>query len=313
MPGGNPPRIGVPRTWVRASSLLALALWATVALAACRGPAGSVTIVATTVQIAALAREVVRGTAVQVTSIVPEGVDPHEYGPSPDAVKRLGGARVVLRHGLGLDAFLDQVIANSGQRQVVIVTAGAKVREVAGENGKREADPHVWHDPANVTVMVEGIVTALGAAYPDRADTFRASGAAYQAKLDRVDAEIRQIVQGIPEANRKVVTDHDALGYFFDRYGITSVGAVIPAVSAQGDTSARAIARLRDTIQREGVRAILASQSVDPKVARELAKDTGVKIVTGLYGDSLGKPGSGQETVDGMLLFNARKIAGALK
>lgn len=303
----------IPHTPFRAMALLASSVVAAGALVACASAGERGDVLATTAPIAALAREVVRGTPLRVASIVPSGVDPHDYGPSPDDVKRVSVAKVVLRNGLGLDVFLDRAIENSGQRNVVTVTAGVQVREVVGEGGKREADPHVWHDVVNAKVMVDNIVNALGVAYPDFADTFRTNGAAYAAKLEDADAEVRRIIEAIPAAKRKIVTDHDAFGYFIERYGLTFVGAVIPSVSSQGDASAKEIARLQDTVGREGVRAIFSEQSVDPKVAREIAKDTGVRIVSDLHGDSLGRPGSGADTVDGMLLFNARKIAEALR
>jgi zinc/manganese transport system substrate-binding protein len=185
-----------------------------------------------------------------------------------------------------------------------------------GEGGHEhgDEDPHVWHDPLNDKIMVDNIVAALSEAFPDDAATFRANGDAYKAKLDATDAEIRALIEAIPAANRKIVTNHDAFGYFFARYGLEFVGAVIPGVdTTSGEASAQQIAALQDTIEREGVRAIFSEETVDPKVARELANDTGVTIVDDLYGDSLGEPGSGAETIDGMLLANATKIADALK
>ncbi len=281
-------------------------------VAACSA-AGRVEVVTTTVQVAALAREVTKGTPVQVLSLVGPGVDPHEYEVSPGDVQQVGAAKLVLRSGIGLDAFLDRALTSSGQKRVATVTEGIKLRQIRTEQGKTEDDPHVWHDPANDRVMVENIVKALGATFPEQAATFQKNGSTYAAKLDATDAQIRQIIGAIPAANRKMVTDHDAFGYFLDRYGLPFVGAVIPNVSTQGDTSAKQIAELQDTVKREGVKAIFSEESVDPRIAREIAKDTNVQIVADLYGDSLGKPGSGQETVDGMLLYNARRIAEALK
>ena len=133
------------------------------------------------------------------------------------------------------------------------------------------------------------------------------------AALSRVDAEIRKLIAEIPAENRKMVTNHDAFGYFIERYGLTFVGAVIPSSNKDAQASAKELAELQDLIKRENVKVIFAEEEVDPKVARELAKDTNVTIVEGLFADSLGKKGSGADTIDGMLLFNARKIAEALK
>ncbi|MCA9822889.1 MAG: zinc ABC transporter substrate-binding protein, partial [Dehalococcoidia bacterium] len=132
-------------------------------------------------------------------------------------------------------------------------------------------------------------------------------------RLDAADAEIRALISEIPDKNRKVVTNHDALGYLLDRYGLVFVGAVIPALTTSSEPSAKDLVELADVIKKEGVKAIFAESSVDPKVAEQLAKDTGVKIVEGLYADSLGPAGSGADTIEGMLLANAEKIVEALR
>jgi ABC-type Zn uptake system ZnuABC Zn-binding protein ZnuA len=171
----------------------------------------------------------------------------------------------------------------------------------------------VWHNPQNAKVMVENIAAALTAADPENMALFAANADSYKAKLDATDAEVRQLIDQIPAANRKVVTNHDAFGYFFDYYGLEFVGAVIPTSNKDAQSSAKDLAALQDLIKSEGVKAIFAEEEIDPKVARELAVDSGVQAVEGLYADSLGEPGSGAETIDGMLLFNAKKIAEALK
>jgi ABC-type Zn uptake system ZnuABC Zn-binding protein ZnuA len=148
----------------------------------------------------------------------------------------------------------------------------------------------------------------------DRADpahkpTYDANAAAYKKRLDAAAAQVRAILAEIPPANRKLVTNHDAFGYFAQAFGLKIIGAVIPSVSTQAEPSAGEVARLLETIKREKVKAIFAESSVNPKLATTLAKEAGVKIVDDLYGDSLGQPG----TFDGMWVVNARKIADALK
>jgi ABC-type Zn uptake system ZnuABC Zn-binding protein ZnuA len=276
-------------------------------------------VVATTTQIGALVREVA-GDRVDLTVLLAAGADAHDYEPSPKAVAQIKDAKVVLMNGIGLDEWLDDIVEGAEAERVVVVTAGITIRDSADAGGADgddhehdEGDPHVWHDPANVKVMVSNIVAALSEADPGQADAFKANGDAYMAKLDDVDAQIQSMMDAIPEANRKVVTSHDSLGYFLDRYGLELAGAIIPGFSKDSQPSAKELADLTGLIEREGVRAILAEEEVDPKVAQQLAADTGVKIVTGLYADSLGAPGSGAETVDGMLLSNATKIAEALR
>ena len=294
--------------------VLAIAL-ATVLLVACGGGDGSsggsgIRVVATTTQIGALTKAVA-GDKIQLSTLLRAGASAHDYEPDPSALKKINAARIVLKNGIGLDDWLDKSIKSAGGADsVVVVTTGVAVSKSAdGE----EDDPHVWHDPKNAKVMIDNIVKALGAADPANAALFRANGDAYNLKLDAADKEARSLIDSIPVANRKMVTNHDAFGYFLRAYGLTFVGAVIPSTSSEAQPSAKALAELQDLIKREGVKAIFAEEELDPKVARELSKDTGVKIIDNLYADSLGKPGSGAETVDGMIVSNARNIAEALK
>lgn len=282
-------------------------------LAACGegdgGPAdsGRLQVVATIAITGALA-ESVGAELIDLRVLVRSGVDPHEYELKSDDRKAISRADVILRNGLAIDAFLDKAIG--GQKdKTTTVTDGLTVRK--GEGGGD--DPHVWHDPENDKVMIEAIVTAFAAADPPNAAAYRANGDAAKARFDAADRQIRALIETIPAANRKMVTNHDAFGYFIERYGLTFVGAVIPSVTTQSEPSSKDIASLVGLIKKEGVKAIFSESSVDPKVAREIARDTNVRIVDDLYGDSLGEPGSGAETVDGMLLANARKIAEALQ
>lgn len=283
---------------------------------------GKPRVVATTIQVGALAREV-GGDRIALSVLIEQGVDPHDYELTAQDRRRVDEARIILRNGIGLDAFLDSVVDDGDNKdKVTTVTDGIEVR--AGEahqeeeNGAAdhrhdEGDPHVWQNIPNNKVMIDNIVEALARADPGNADTYRANGSAYQLVLDDADVEIRDIINTIPVANRKMVTNHDAFGYFIEEYGLEFVGAVIPATTTQAEPSAKDIAALVELIKSENVRAIFAESSVDPKVAEQISKDTGVKIIDDLYGDSLGEPGSGEETVHGMLLANAQKIAEALK
>lgn len=275
------------------------------------GGADSRLVVATTSQIGAIVREVV-GDTVELKVLIGPGVNPHDYEPSAQDIREVADSAVVLRNGAGLDNFLDGAIRGSGVERVVTVTEGIELRR-AGHDGEGDFDPHVWQDPTNAQVMVANVVEALVEAFPDDAATFRANGEAYSARLGEVDAEIRALIDTIPVANRKVVTAHDSLGYFLDRYGLEFVGAVIPSSTGGAETSAQELAALQNLIRATGVRAIFVESSVDPGVATQLAADTSITVVSDLYGDSLGAPGSGAETIDGMLLHNARRIAEALR
>jgi ABC-type Zn uptake system ZnuABC Zn-binding protein ZnuA len=266
-------------------------------------------VVATIAPVGALA-QAVAGDAVRLDVLVKAGVDPHEYEIKAADARTIANAQVILRIGLGVDAFLDKALKNS-KATPVTVTDGLTLRGAPEDpEGK---DAHVWHDPRNDIAMVDVILRALSAAAPEHAATFEANARRYQDRLRAVDLEVQAIIETIPATNRKMVTDHDAFWYFTERYGLTVIGTVIPGTSTGVEPSAAEIANLVQAIRREGVRAIFAESSVDPKVAKRVAEETNIRIVDDLYGDSLGPPGSGAETIEGMLLANARKIADALR
>jgi ABC-type Zn uptake system ZnuABC Zn-binding protein ZnuA len=284
-------------------------------MAACGGgdssPSGSKpSVVATTVQITALAHEV-GGDLIQLHGLVPAGADPHAFEPKASDLTAIEDADVILRHGMGLDDWLDDTLA-AGHHDATTVTDG--IAPLRGqEDGETVDDPHVWHDPDNDKIMVDNIAAALGVADPHNTQVYEQAAGAYKLKLDQTRAQVQAIIGEIPRENRKLVTNHDALGYFARAFGLTIVGAVIPSLSTESEPSAQDTAALIDLIQQEHVKAIFAESSVNPKLATTLANDAGVTIVDDLYGDSLGEPGSGADTLDGMLLSNAHKIADALK
>lgn len=288
--------------------------------AACGGDdngGDGVRVVATTTQIGALVREVA-GDRVQLTVLLAAGADAHDYEPSPQDSRTIRQADLVLKNGIGLDDWLDDVVKNSGTKaRVVVATEG--IEPIEGEahddhgHDHGEGDPHVWHDPENVKVMAKNIAEALADVDDVNAATYRANAEAYAKKLDDVDREIMALFAPIPPAQRKVVTNHESLNYFARRYQLEIIGAIVPGTAKEAQPSAQDLAKLTDLIRSEGVKAVLAEAEIDPKVAEQLAKDTGVRVVTGVYADSLGPAGSGADTIDGMLLHNARLIAEALK
>jgi ABC-type Zn uptake system ZnuABC Zn-binding protein ZnuA len=302
---------------MRLAALLAL-LTAVALLAACRegspGAPGRLRVVATIAPTGALV-QAVAGDLVDLTVLVGAGTDPHDYNLRARDRRAIADADLVFRNGAGIDAFLDEVLEDAETvatlTDVLQLMPGAGHEDREGSDG--DLDPHAWHDPENDKTMVTAIAEALAAADSTNADAYRANADSYRARLAEVDAEVRALIESIPPAGRKIVTNHDGFGYFIRRYGLTFVGAVIPSTTTGSEPSARDIADLVDTIEREDVKAIFAESSVDPKVARRVAEDTGAKIIDDLYVDSLGPPGSGADTVDGMLLANARTIAEALR
>jgi zinc/manganese transport system substrate-binding protein len=268
-------------------------------------------VVATTAQIAALT-SAVAGDLVELKGIISAGVDPHEFEPTASDLVAIEGATLVLRHGIGLDDWLDRTLKAGKRATVVTVTRGVRLQK-GEEDGKPVDDPHVWHDPGNAKKMVDNIVAALDRVDAAHKMAFDTNAVAYKKRLDEARAQVQTIINEIPPGGRKLVTNHDALGYFAKAFGLKVVGAVIPSVSTQAEPSAGETAKLLQTIRREKVKAIFAESNVNPKLAQMLAKEAGVSVVADLYGDSLGPAASGAETVEGMWLANARKIADALK
>ena len=278
----------------RAALLLALL---PIAAAGCGGSStgggDAPTIVATTTQLADMARNIAPGA--HVTSILSPNTDPHEYEVRPDDVKALASADIVLRSGGEVDAWLDGALGAAGVDEQDVVDTGAAV-------GLEGDDPHWWQDP----VRAEKAATAIGRAFaaaglPDRS-------AAYVARLKRLDAGVRACMDKVPAGERKLVTSHDALGYYAKRYDIRVIGAVIPALTTAAQPSAGDVANLVATIRREGVKTIFAESSVNPKVEEAIARETGAKIGKALWADSLGPTGSDGATYISSIEANTRAL-----
>jgi ABC-type Zn uptake system ZnuABC Zn-binding protein ZnuA len=294
-----------------ASALAGAALLATL-LAGCGSSSsgashGRLDVVATTTQLGDFARQV-GGSRVVVHQILQPNTDPHDYEPRPGDVQATTAAKLVFANGDGLDHWMGKVVSDSGTgARTVDVGAGLPVK-LPGESSGPEAsryDPHWWHDPVNARAAVERIRQALDRADPAAAADFDRNARAYEARLDTLDRGIRVCFVAVPPAQRKLVTDHDAFGYFAQRYGIHVIGAVIPSQTTQAQTSAGAVAKLTDQIRREGVRAVFPESSLSPKVAQAIARDTGATSGLTLYGDTLGPRGSAGATYLTMEQANA--------
>ncbi|GLW30271.1 metal ABC transporter substrate-binding protein [Actinoplanes regularis] len=267
-------------------------------------------VVATTPEVADFVREI-GGTAVAVTQLIKPNVDPHEYEPTPADLRAIGSARVVVKNGARLEEWLDATIEAAGFGGA-IVDAGQGVTLREGEDGP---DPHIWHDPRNAKIMVAGIERALAAAEPAGAATFRANLGRYTAELDELDAENEAAFARLPARNRKLVTDHDAFGYYVARYGLEFVGSVIPSLDTSAELSGRQLTDLVAKIRATGTKAVFTESSLPPKTAAAIARQAGVAVVAGedaLFGDSLGAPGTPEGTYLGAERHNTRVIVAAL-
>jgi len=274
------------------------------------GDPGKVDVVATTTQLGDFVREV-GGEAVAVDQILQPNSDPHEYEPRPSDVEGAASAELVFASGDNLDSWIGEIVSDSGSdAEVVDVGARVPVR-LPGESSGAEAsryDSHWWHDPRNAEAAVRVIERALVAADPSHRATFEHNARAYLAQLRALDRGIARCIDSVPPARRKLVTDHDAFGYFAHRYGIEVIGAVIPSQTTQAQPSAKDLSELAQTIEAEKVKAIFPESSLSTKVADAIARQTGATAGYSLYGDTLGPEGSSGATYVGMEEANAEAM-----
>ena len=309
------------RSIAAATVLTALAA----ALAACGGdpaptaqPAGGagtrLAVVATTTQVADFARTI-GGDRVTVTQIIKPNIDPHDYEPTPADLTAIGAAKVLVKNGVGLEGWLEATITSAGFRGTTVdASTGVQIRKGEGEEAGH-GDPHIWHDPRNAKRMVQTIAQAFAAAAPADAAAFATHLADYSAKLDALDAGIAAKLGGLPAADRKLVTNHDAFGYYLDRYQLQFVGSIIPSFDTSAELSAKDVDDIVTKIRQTGAKAVFSESSLPPKTAEAIAKQAGVKVVAGedaLYGDTLGPDGSAGDTYLKMEEHNTDTIVRAL-
>jgi zinc/manganese transport system substrate-binding protein len=306
---GSAPRVAA------AGSLAAAALIA----AGCGGSGdssagASLSVTATTPLVADWVRAV-GGDAVDVRQILQPNSDPHDYEPRPADIDAASRAAVVFESGGGLDAWMDEIVKQAGGDPTVVVLGDDVPVKLAGEEEGSEAsafDPHWWHDPRNVTAAVATIRAVLTDADPERAESYERRAGAYLERLRGLDAGIEACIGRIPPDDRKLVTDHDALGYFAHRYGLTVIGAVIPSQTTQAQPSAGETAKLIDVIENENVKAVFPESSLNAELAKTIADETGASAAYTIYGDTLGPEGSSGSTYLAMEQANADAITQGL-
>lgn len=292
----------------------AAAVLATIALAvaACGGsaasvePAGALKVVATTTVFQDIIRNV-GGDLVVVDSIIPAGVGPEDYEPAPDDAKKLADADLIVSNGVGLDDFLDGLIDAAGEGDAARLVLGEGVPTITIDG---EENPHFWLDPSLVDEFyLPAIATALAELDPTNAATYEANRAAYAEAVEAMDAANKTAIETIPEANRKLVTAHDAFPYFAAHYGFEMIGVIIENVGQE--PTAAELAALVETVKAAGVTAIFSESQFSPKLAQALADEAGItNVVTTLYNDSVGPAPA--DTYLGMMRWNVQEIVKAL-
>jgi ABC-type Zn uptake system ZnuABC Zn-binding protein ZnuA len=269
-------------------------------------PANALRVIATTTVLADIVRNI-GGDLVTVDSIIPAGVGPEDFEPSPIDVTKLSGADLIVSNGAGLDDFLDGLVDAAGEGAVARVVLGDGIPTITVDG---EANPHFWLDPSLVTRhYLPAISGKLSELDPAHAATFEANRAAYTTEVEAMDVANKADIATIPESQRKLVTAHDAFPYFAAHYGFEMIGVIVENVGQE--PTAAELAKLVETVKAAGVTAIFSESQFSPKLAQALADEAGITtVVTTLYNDSVGPAPA--DTYLGMMRWNVQEIVTAL-
>jgi zinc/manganese transport system substrate-binding protein len=257
----------------------------------------------------------VGGDRVAVETLVGPNGNAHVYAPSPGDAKKVADAKVVFVNGLGFEGWLERLVKASGTKApIVVATTGIKPRERAGDHDHDHdhgrADPHAWQSVANAKIYVANIRDALIAADPAGKDTYHANAAAYLAELDALEREVRDVVAKIPPDRRRVVTSHNAFGYFQDAYGISFTAP--QGVSTEAEASAKDVAAIISQIRKQKAAAVFLENVTDPRLVEQIARETGAKVGGTLYSDALTDDKGDAPTYVDLIRHNLRQLAAAL-
>lgn len=319
----------------RRSLLAAMAVFCVAAEARVRAADAPVEAVASFSIIADIVREV-GGERVHVTALVGPDGDAHVFEPTPADVRKLGEAAILFENGLAFESWLSRLVTASGfTGPKVTVSAGVSPRpgrdmhdhEHEHEHGHDHdhddagsahaghahgpQDPHAWQNVANAVIYARNVGRALEALDPAHADHYRSRAADYVARLEALDARLKRQFAALPEDRRRIVTSHDAFGYFGDAYGLTFVAP--EGVSTEAEASASDVARIIDQIRRERIAAVFVENIASEKLIRRVAGETGAAVGGTLYSDALARPGEPASTYIGLIEWNAGEIARALE
>jgi zinc/manganese transport system substrate-binding protein len=248
----------------------------------------------------------VGGNRVDVTTLVGPNSDAHVYTPAPADAKKIADAKLVIINGLGLEGWLPRLVQSSGSKAAIVTATSGIVPRKLGS----DADPHAWQSVVNAKNYVANIRDAMIAADQASAVAYRANADAYLAKLDALDREVREAVAQIAQTRRKVISTHDAFGYFAAAYGIAFVAP--QGVSTESEPSARDMAAIITQIKAGNIPAVFLENISDPRLMRRIAAETGAKIGGTLYSDSLtGENGVAPTYID-MVRHNIKALTSAL-
>ncbi|RMQ43317.1 Cation ABC transporter substrate-binding protein [Pseudomonas cichorii] len=253
----------------------------------------------------------VGGDRVHVTSLIGPNGDPHVYEPTPGDAQALKNADLTFVSGLHLEGWMDRLIKASGYKgQPVVLSDGIKTRHMQ-EDGKLITDPHAWNSAANGVIYVRNIIAALKKADPEGASVYETNGQRYILQLQQLDLYARDQIQSVPEEKRKILTSHDAFGYFGDAYGVTFLSPL--GFSTESEASAADVAKLIRQIKSEHVSAYFFENSGDPRLVKQIADASGAQPGGELYVESLSAPDGPAASYAQMFRYNVDKLTAAMK
>jgi zinc/manganese transport system substrate-binding protein len=248
----------------------------------------------------------VGGERIDVTTLVGPDGDVHVYAPAPADARKIADARLLVINGLGLEGWLPRLLqASGGKAPIVTATTGIAPLKLGSD-----ADPHAWQSVANAKKYVTNIRDALAAADPADAEVFRKQTETYLAKLDALDREVQESIKQIPESRRKVISTHDAFGYFASAYGIAFIAPL--GVSTESEASARDIANIIAQIKAAKIPAVFLEKISDPRLMRRISAESGARIGGTLYSDSLTDEKGDAPTYIDMVRHNIKALTSAL-
>jgi ABC-type Zn uptake system ZnuABC Zn-binding protein ZnuA len=256
----------------------------------------------------------VAGNRFVVEPLLPLGVDPHAYQPKPADAAKVAASTVLILNGADYEQFIQPLLENvGGERLVVEASAGLTPRLSSADNEHTAGDPHFWLDPNLVITYVENIRASLTAADPEGAENYKANAEAYIKQLKELDTWIQSQVDTLTPEKRYLVTNHEALGYFADRYGFTIIGTVIPSLSSEASPSAQEMADLVGQIRASNAMVIFLDATDNPSLANQIAKEAKVKVITDLHLESLTSPDGSAATYIEMMKHNTGLIVKGCK
>jgi zinc/manganese transport system substrate-binding protein len=248
---------------------------------------------------------------VEVKALVGVNGDAHVYAPTPTDGKTIAAAQVVVTNGLGFEGWIERLVKATGTRATVVVASkGVKPRRAEEDHERGGSDPHAWQSVPNVKIYVANIRDALVKADAAGKAVYEANAGAYLAKLDALDQEVKEAVAKIPVDHRRIITTHDAFGYFKDAYGIDFIAP--QGVSTDSEASARDVAKIIAQIKKQKIPAVFLENVTDPRLLQRISEESGAKIGGIVYSDALTDNNGPAPTYIDMMRYNIKQFTAAL-